>query len=138
MNSTRNENMNIINKSMNNFLKNILNSFLYIYSPRFKLKVLPRGILSLIINMKVDSRLISIPLSYRFDMPKNYKSQYNSRINTIFDSEESISTSFIFVFVCGFTEIPFCSHFINHPVQKVHSLPNHRDYIININMVLNK
>ena len=138
MASTINETMNILNKSENNFLKNIFNSFLYIYSPRFKLKVLPRGILSLIINMKVDSRLISIPLSYRFDMPKNYKSYYNSRRNSIFASKFAIGSSFLFVFDCGFTEIPFCSHIINYPAQKVHSLPNHRDYIININKVLNK
>ena len=138
MNSNINENMKIINKSRYNFLKNILNSFLYIYSPRFKLKVLPRGILSLIINMKVDSRLISIPLSYRFDMPKNYKSYYNSRRNSSFPCKNGIGSSFLFVLDCGYTEIPFCNHFINHPMQKVNSFPNHRDYIININMVLNK
>ena len=138
MNSTRNENMNIINKNRYNFLKNILNSFLYIYSPRFKLKVLPRGILSLIINMKVDSRLISIPLSYRFDMPKNYKSYYSSRLDSIFGSKLPIRSSSKFVFDCGYTEIPFCNHFINHPTQKVNSFPNHRDYSIIINMVINK
>ena len=138
MNSTRNETMKIINKSVYNFLKNIFNSFLYIYSLRFKLKVLPRGILSLIINMKVDSRLISIPLSYRFDMPKNYKSYYNSRRNSSFPCKNGIGSSFLFDLDCGYTEIPFCNHFINHPMQKVHSSPNHRDYIININMVLNK
>ena len=138
MASIINESMNIINKSRYNFLRNIFNSFLYIYSPRFKLKVLPRGILSLIINMKVDSRLISIPLSYRFDMPKNYKSYYSSRRNSIFASKFAIGSSFLFVLDCGYTEIPFCDHFINHPTQKVNSFPNHRDYIININMVINK
>ena len=138
MASIINESMKIINKTRYNFLKNIFNSFLYIYSLRFKLKVLPRGILSLIINMKVDSRLISIPLSYRFDMPKNYKSYYSSRRNSIFPGKSGIGSSFLFVLDCGYTEIPFCDHFINHPTQKVNSFPNHRDYIININMVINK
>ena len=80
-----------------------------------------------------------IPLSYRFsDMPKNYKSHYNSRLDSIFGSKLPIRSSSKFVFDCGYTEIPFCSHFINHPVQKVHSLPNHRDYIISMVIIFSK
>ena len=72
------------------------------------------------------------------DTHKNYKPYYNSRLDSIFGSKLPIRSSSKFVFDCGYTEIPFCSHFINHPVQKVHSLPNHRDYIISMVIIFSK
>ena len=138
INSTNNENMKIINKTRYNFLKNIFNSFLYIYPLRFKLRVSIESPIPSI-NTKVESMQFIYPLELSLvGLHKNYKSYYSSRRNSIFASKLAIGSSFLFVLDCGYTEIPFCDHFINHPTQKVNSFPNHRDYIININMVINK
>ena len=113
--------MKIINKTRYNFLKNIFNSFLYIYPLRFKLRV---GIESPIpsINTKVESMQFIYPLELSLVvLHKNYKSYYSSRRNSIFPGKSGIGSSFLFVLDCGFTEIPFCNHFINHPTQKVNS-----------------
>jgi hypothetical protein len=80
-----------------------------------------------------------IPLSYRFsDMPKNYKSHYNSRLDSIFGSKLPIRSSSKFVFDCGYTEIPFCNHFIQIPMQKVNSSQTIGVYIISMVIIFSK
>ena len=64
------------------------------------------------------------------DMHKNYKSYYNFRSNSIFGSKLPIRSSLEFVFDCGYTEIPFCNHFYNNLMQKVHSCQTIRVYKI--------
>ena len=82
---------------------------------------------------------LSIPLSYRLsDMHKNYKSYYNFRSNSIFGSKLPIRSSSKFVFDCGYTEIPFCNHFVLIPTQKVNSSQTIGDYIINNLIILCK
>ena len=89
-----------------------------------------------------------IPFRNRLsDMPMSYKSYYNSRSNSIFGSKLPIRSSSEFVFDCGYTEIPFCSHFnlgsdskdfilafceiyTQSPMQKVNSSQTIRDYKI--------
>ena len=121
MASIINENMNIINKSRYNFLKNILKSFLYIYPLRFKLRVSIESPIPSI-NTKVESMQFIYPLELSLvGLHKNYKSYYSSRLDSIFGSKLPIRSSSKFVFDCGYTDIPFCNHFINHPMQKVNS-----------------
>ena len=80
-----------------------------------------------------------IPLSYRLsDMPKNYKSHYNSRLDSIFGSKLPIRSSSKFVFDCGYTEIPFCNHFIQIPMQKVNSSQTIGVYIISMVIIFSK
>ena len=97
-----------------------------------------------------------IPLSYRLsDMPKNYKSHYNSRLDSIFGSKLPIRSSSKFVFDCGYTEIPFCNHFILRsdskdfilafceictqiPMQKVNSSQTIGVYIISMVIIFSK
>jgi hypothetical protein len=81
-----------------------------------------------------------IPLSYRFsDMPKNYKPYYNSRLSSIFGSLGlPISPSLKFVLGGGYTEIPFCNHFIRIPMQKVNSSQTIGVYIISMVIIFSK
>ena len=80
-----------------------------------------------------------IPLSYRLsDMPKNYKSHYNSRLDSIFGSKLPIRSSSKFVFDCGYTEIPFCNHFVLIPMQKVNSSQTIGVYIISMVIIFSK
>lgn len=124
--------------SDNNLNASIL-FLLYIIPLDLKLRVLPRGILSPSYKTGVDSRLCIIPFRNRLsDMPKNYKSHYNSRLDSIFGSKLPIRSSSKFVFDCGFTESLFVTTLFRSPMQKVNSIQTIRDYIISMVIIFSK
>ena len=94
--------------------------------------------LSLDYKPKEDSRLF-LPFDLSpSDLPKNYKPYYNSRLDSIFGSKLPIRSSSKFVFDCGYTEIPFCNHFVLIPMQKVNSSQTIGVYIISNLIILCK
>ena len=108
----------------------------FICSLRFKLRVLPRGILSPSYKTGVDSKL-SVPLSYRqSDMPINYKSHYNLRLDSSFASKLAIRSSSKFVFDEVFTESLLVNLF-KSLTPKVIIQPI-RDYILPLIIIFSK
>ena len=104
------------------FTKNFLITFLYIYTLRFKLKVLPRGNpIPHFYKWRWILGIILHPWVIAVCIPKNYKPHYNSRLDSCFASKFAIGSSSKCVFDCGYSDIPFCNHFNKFPVQKVNS-----------------